>query len=66
VTLAKKSTETSNRPGGNAYVNEHSRVDAVPELSTWAMMVLSFAGKGPLTRRGRAKAASVHLIGIAT
>lgn len=47
----------SNDPGSFGGVVGGVTISAVPEPSTWAMMVLGFAGMGFLTYRRRAKAA---------
>ena len=53
-------SEASPRDFSNAFITAsfQSDVDAVPEPSTWAMMVLGFAGLGFVAFRRNAKAAA--------
>jgi PEP-CTERM motif len=53
-------------PNGNAPINEGNEVtvlsvSAVPEPSTWAMMILGFAGIGAMTYRHRKQSAAFHV-----
>jgi hypothetical protein len=59
--------QLANILGGNSYINFHTvqfgggeirgNISAIPEPSTWAMMILGFAGVGFMTYRRRNQAA---------
>lgn len=61
VVLALSATFT-NAQGGNDIIQAAQITTAIPETSTWAMMILGFAGVGFMAYRRRSNGAALRMV----